>query len=149
MGVGMCGSTHAPSPATHDSPQPCIACPSPATHIPSPAMPCTHPPQPCTHPSHAPPATHAPSYAHPSQPLTSPCGQTDTYENITFLQLYLWAVKMCNFGTLTNFRTQKIKKIIVTNITLTGSAMVNWNTRLLIQGVTTVIVVNVRALGPW
>ena len=36
---------------------------------------------------------------------------------------------------------------IVTNITLTGSAMVNWNRRLLIKGVTTVIMVNVCALG--
>ena len=36
----------------------------------------------------------------------------------------------------------------VTNITFTGSAMVNWNRRLLIQGVTTVIVVNVHAVGP-
>ena len=35
----------------------------------------------------------------------------------------------------------------VTNITLTGSAIVNRNRRLLIQGVTTVIVVNVCALG--
>ena len=34
----------------------------------------------------------------------------------------------------------------VTNITFTGSAMVNWSRGLLIQGVTTVIVVNVRAL---
>ena len=37
--------------------------------------------------------------------------------------------------------------ISVTNITFTGSAMVSWNSRLLIQGVTTVIVVNVHALG--
>ena len=36
----------------------------------------------------------------------------------------------------------------VTNITFTGSAMVNWNRRLLIQGVTTVIMVNIRALDP-
>ena len=36
----------------------------------------------------------------------------------------------------------------ITNITFTGSAMVNWNRRLLIHGVTTVIVVNVHALGP-
>ena len=36
---------------------------------------------------------------------------------------------------------------IVTNITLTGSAMVNWSRGLLIQGVTTVIVVNVHTLG--
>ena len=35
----------------------------------------------------------------------------------------------------------------VTNITFTGSAMVNWNRGLLIQGMTTVIVVNVHALG--
>ena len=35
----------------------------------------------------------------------------------------------------------------VTNITLTGSAMVNWNRKLLIQGVTTVIVVSIHALG--
>ena len=35
----------------------------------------------------------------------------------------------------------------VTNITLTGSAIINRNRRLLIQGMTTVIVVNVRALG--
>ena len=35
----------------------------------------------------------------------------------------------------------------VTNITLTGSAMVNWNRRLLIQGVTTVIMVFICALG--
>ena len=33
----------------------------------------------------------------------------------------------------------------VTNITSTGSAMVNWKRRLLIQEVTTVIVVNVHA----
>ena len=31
----------------------------------------------------------------------------------------------------------------VTNITLTGSAMVNWNRKLLIQGVTTVIMVSI------
>ena len=36
----------------------------------------------------------------------------------------------------------------VTNITFTGSAMVNSNRRLLIQGVTTVIVVTIHALGP-
>ena len=35
----------------------------------------------------------------------------------------------------------------VTNITLTGSAMVNWNRRLVIQGVTIVIVVSIHALG--
>ena len=35
----------------------------------------------------------------------------------------------------------------VTNITLTGSAMVNWNRRLLIQEVTTVIMVSIHALG--
>ena len=34
----------------------------------------------------------------------------------------------------------------VTNITLTGSAMVNWNRRLLIQGVTTVIMVSIHAM---
>ena len=38
-------------------------------------------------------------------------------------------------------------KDIFTNITFTGSAMVNWNRRLLIQVVTAVIVVIVRALG--
>ena len=43
-------------------------------------------------------------------------------------------------------RSEKSKKIRVTNITLTGSAMVNWNRRLLIQGVTTVIVVSICAL---
>ena len=35
----------------------------------------------------------------------------------------------------------------VTNITFTGSSIVNWNRGLLIQGVTIVIVVNVHALG--
>ena len=35
----------------------------------------------------------------------------------------------------------------VTYITLTGSAMVNWSRGFLIQGVTTVIVVSIRALG--
>ena len=35
----------------------------------------------------------------------------------------------------------------VTNITLTGSAMVNWSRSLLIQGVTTVIMVFICALG--
>ena len=36
----------------------------------------------------------------------------------------------------------------VTNITFTGSAMVNWNRGFLIQGVTTVIMVIVCALSP-
>ena len=50
---------------------------------------------------------------------------------------------------LVDFRKGKVIFGNVTNITFTGSAMVNWNRRLLIQGVTTVIVVNVRALGPF
>ena len=44
-------------------------------------------------------------------------------------------------------KDMKIYYINVTNITFTGSAMVNWSRELLIQGVTTVIVVNVHALG--
>ena len=42
---------------------------------------------------------------------------------------------------------KKINFISVTNITLTGSAMVNWSRDLLIQGVTTVIMVSIHALG--
>ena len=37
--------------------------------------------------------------------------------------------------------------LYVTNITLTGSAMVNWSRVLFIQGVTTVIMVSIHALG--
>ena len=39
--------------------------------------------------------------------------------------------------------------MIVTNITFTGSAMVNWNRRLIIQGVKTVIMVNFCAVDPF
>ena len=42
-----------------------------------------------------------------------------------------------------------VEYIWVTNITFTGSAMVNWNRGLLIQGVATVIMINVYALGPF
>ena len=46
-------------------------------------------------------------------------------------------------------KVYNVEYIWVTNITFTGSAMVNWNRGLLIQGVATVIMINVHALGPF
>ena len=57
------------------------------------------------------------------------------------------STNVCVTGLFWVGRNQTMANGSVTSITLTGSAMVNWNKKLLIQGVTTVIVVSIHALG--
>ena len=60
-----------------------------------------------------------------------------------------WSDFLCPLSGSLGVSSSNIRQILrhITNITRTGSATVNWNRRLLIQGVTTVIMVSIRDLG--